>query len=132
MDDTAVIILVVEDDATLRLSAEDTLLEVGFKVELVASGTKALALLDKPDAAFKALITDVNLGSGPNGWEVARRAREVFPTIPVVYVTGDSAAEWTSQGVPNSILIAKPFIPAQLITAVTQLLNAAPPPMDAA
>jgi len=130
MDDTSIVILLVEDDATIALLSEDALLEAGFKVELVASAAKALALLDRPDAAFKALVTDVNLGGdGPNGWDVARHAREVFPAIPVVYVTGDSAAEWTSRGVPNSILLTKPFVSAQLITAVSQLLNAAPPPV---
>jgi hypothetical protein len=38
-------------------------------------------------------------------------------------MTGDSAAEWASHGVPKSILLTKPFAPAQLLTAVSQLLN---------
>ena len=38
-------------------------------------------------------------------------------------MTGGHAEAWKSQGVPNSILIEKPFAPAQLITAVSQLLN---------
>jgi len=42
--------------------------------------------------------------------------------------TGAAGSEWASQGVPNSILLTKPFAPAQLITAVSQLLNAAAPP----
>ena len=45
------------------------------------------------------------------------------PQFPVVYMTGDSAAEWDSIGVPNSILLTKPFAPAQLVTALSQLLN---------
>ena len=59
-----------------------------------------------------------------NGWEVARRAREIFPDLPVVYVTSMAAEQWTSQGVPKSILIQKPFAPAQITTAISQLLNA--------
>jgi hypothetical protein len=47
-------------------------------------------------------------------------------SAPVVYMTGASADQWTSQGVPNSILLQKPFAPAQLMTAVSQLLNAPP------
>jgi hypothetical protein len=43
-------------------------------------------------------------------------------------MTGAAGSEWASQGVPNSILLTKPFAPAQLITAVSQLLNAAAPP----
>jgi two-component system, cell cycle response regulator CpdR len=42
-------------------------------------------------------------------------------------MTGAADDAWTSQGVPNSILLQKPFAPAQLVTAVPQLLNAMPP-----
>jgi hypothetical protein len=44
--------------------------------------------------------------------------------FPVVYMTGAAADEWAIQGVPNSILLAKPFAPAQLVTAISNLLNA--------
>ena len=66
---------------------------------------------------------DVNIGKPPNGWVVARRAREVSATMPVIYMTGDSGHEWASQGVPNSLVLIKPFAPAQLVTAVSSLLN---------
>jgi hypothetical protein len=45
--------------------------------------------------------------------------------MPVVYMSGDSSPEWSSKGVPNSLMVAKPFAPAQIITAVSTLLNAA-------
>jgi CheY-like chemotaxis protein len=63
-----------------------------------------------------------------DGWAVARAAREIEPEFPVVYMTGAAANEWGSKGVPNSILLNKPFAPAQLVTAVSQLLNAGSPP----
>lgn len=48
--------------------------------------------------------------------------------LPVVYVTGDSANAWASQGVPNSVLITKPFAPAQVVTAVSlNAVSSAPP-----
>jgi hypothetical protein len=50
----------------------------------------------------------------------------------VVYVTGAAAAEWSSKGVPNSLIIQKPFAPAQVVTAVSQLLNAPPTATPAA
>ena len=62
-----------------------------------------------------------------NGWQVAKAAREIDPAFPIVYMTGAAAGEWPSHGVPNSILLAKPFAPAQLVTAVSQLLNAGTP-----
>jgi len=59
-----------------------------------------------------------------NGWQVAKAAREIDPTFPIVYMTGAAAGDWPSHGLPNSILLEKPFAPAQLVTAVSQLLNA--------
>jgi hypothetical protein len=38
-------------------------------------------------------------------------------------VTGAAADQWAAQGVPNSILLEKPFAPAQLVIAISQLLN---------
>ena len=59
-----------------------------------------------------------------NGWQVAKAAREIDSAFPIVYMTGAAAGDWPSHGVPNSILLEKPFAPAQLVTAVSQLLNA--------
>jgi DNA-binding NtrC family response regulator len=79
-------------------------------------------LLDAEDAAFSALVTDINLTGKLLGWEVAKRARELHPEIPVVYMTG-AGHDWAVNGVPNSVLVSKPFAAAQIVTAVSQLLN---------
>ena len=76
---------------------------------------------------YSALVTDVHVTSGTDGWAVARQAREIDPLLAVVYMTGAAADEWASQGVPGSILLQKPFAPAQLVTAVSQLLNTSGP-----
>jgi CheY-like chemotaxis protein len=82
-------------------------------------------LLDASDGKYRALVTDVNLGTdGMTGWDVARHAREINPSFSVVYMSGDSAEDWASQGVPKSIMLSKPFAPVQLVIAVAQLLNA--------
>ena len=57
------------------------------------------------------------MGIGLDGWEVAHRAREKFPSLAVVYVTGDSAAGWSAHGMPMSIVSEKPFADAELVTA---------------
>jgi DNA-binding response OmpR family regulator len=58
-----------------------------------------------------------------DGWEAARRARRVVPDFPVLYVSSRRAEEWASHGVPNSVVLQKPFAPAQLVTAISTLLN---------
>ena len=61
------------------------------------------------------------------GWEVAKQARQIEPEFPIVYMTGAAADDWASHGVPHSILLVKPFAPARLVTAVSQLLNVGNP-----
>ncbi|MGY8634546.1 response regulator [Bradyrhizobium sp. 14AA] len=122
-------ILVVEDDYLIAEMVREALAEGGFETEVVASGQEALSLLDD-DHKYRALVTDINLQDERTGWQVATRARELFADLPVVYMTGAAADEWTSRGVPNSVLLTKPFAPAQVVTAVSQLLNDTPPPSE--
>jgi DNA-binding response OmpR family regulator len=122
------IILVVEDDQLIQTIAEEALTDGGFGIVIASSGENAIELLETSGGKYRALITDINLGHDKlDGWQVARRAREIDPAFPVVYMSGDGAEVWASQGVPNSIMLSKPFAPAQLVTAVSQLLNSTPP-----
>jgi len=121
------VILVVEDDAPVQTIVEEALTDGGFEPAIAASGEEAVTLLMGIKGKYRALVTDVQLRGVMDGWEVAKRAREIDPEFPIVYMTGGHAAEWPSHGVPNSILLTKPFAPAQLVTAVSQLLNAGKP-----
>ncbi len=122
------IILVVEDDQLLQGLIEESLTDAGFATVLASSGENAVELLLASEGKYRALVTDINLGSGIDGWDVARHAREIDHDFPVVYMSGKDAGDWASKGVPNSIMLVKPFAPAQLITAVSQLLNMGTPP----
>ncbi len=119
----APVVLVVEDEDPLQDIVEDALKDGGFDVVTAASGPEALALLKSGTAKCSALVTDINLRGAMNGWEIARLARESDPALAVIYMTAAAADEWASHGVPGSILLQKPFAPAQLVTAVAQLLN---------
>jgi DNA-binding response OmpR family regulator len=121
-------ILVVEHDHLVQSVIEEALTDGGFEVLVASSGEQAIAALEGADGKFRALVTDINLGRDKvDGWEIARHAREIDPAFPVIYMSGDSAEAWASKGVPNSIMLAKPFAPAQLVTAVSQLLNSGMP-----
>ena len=120
--DEARVILVVEDDQTIQSIVAEALGDGGFEPAIASSGEEALTLLG--GNKYRVLIIDIKLGKDRiRGWDVARRARAINPDLPVVYITGANADEWAVQGVPNSILLTKPFAPAQLVTAVSQLLN---------
>jgi CheY-like chemotaxis protein len=122
--DNAVLILVVEDDQLIQGLVEESLSDGGYETAIATSGEDAAALLRADSQTYRALVTDINLLGRVDGWEVARLARETNPTLPVIYMTGAAADDWPSQGVPGSVLLTKPFAPAQLVTAISQLLNA--------
>lgn len=121
------IILVIEDDEAIQSLVEDALTEGGFATAIAASGEEAVTLLKGRTSEYRALVTDINLRGKMDGWEVARNAREIDPVFPVIYMSGNSAADWASKGVPNSLMLPKPFALAQLVTAIANLLNSGTP-----
>jgi DNA-binding response OmpR family regulator len=125
--DSRPIVLVVEDEPLIGLSVQDGLEEAGYEVRLMNDAVHALHELESAAELLSALVTDIRLKGDQDGWQVARRARELNPQLPVVYMSGDSAVEHTSQGVPHSIMVQKPFAPAQIVTAVSTLINKLPP-----
>jgi CheY-like chemotaxis protein len=121
---TSVLVFVVEDDPLIRQVLEDALNDGGYAVRVATTGEEAIDLLDEVGATFQALITDVDLAPGKlTGWDVARHAREITANLPVIYMTGASGNDWASKGVPKSMLMSKPFTSAQMVTAVSQLIN---------
>jgi DNA-binding response OmpR family regulator len=118
----APVLLYVEDEIITQDVVEVALREAGFDVLIASDGAEAMGVLAKPDSGLRGLITDIDLGDGPDGWAIARKARELISALPVVYVSGASNADWASRGVPNSVMIAKPFAPAQVVVAISSLL----------
>ena len=117
-------ILVVEDEIAILEMVQDALDEAGFAVTAANDVQTATKMLDDQGAEFRGLITDVNLGSSQTtGWDIAKQAREINDQLPIVYMTGGNAHEWSINGVPNSVLIVKPFASAQIVTAISQLIN---------
>jgi DNA-binding response OmpR family regulator len=121
----APVLLLVEDEVLLQELLATQFTDAGFELVMASDGNRALAELEADAARFKAIVTDIELGKGPDGWDVARRARELVADMPVVYITGASGHDWSSRGVPDSVLVSKPFAFTQLSTAVATLITAA-------
>lgn len=118
------LLLYVEDETLIRTDVADSLGEAGFSVVTAADGVEALSVLESQASSLRGLVTDIDLGDGPDGWEIARRARELKPEIAVIYVSGHGGLDWSARGVPHSVMVAKPFVAAQIVVAVSNLLNA--------
>jgi len=123
LDKELPVVLVVEDDQEIQIILEEALRDGGFDPAVAGSGEEAITLLRRLRSKYRAVVTDIVLLGRTDGWRVGRAAREIDPAFPVVYISGAAHAQWPVQGVPNSILLTKPFAPAQLVTAISQLLN---------
>lgn len=119
----APLLLYVEDEVLIQAMVVDALEEAGFAAVTAMNGDDALRAI-RSDDRIRGMITDINIGAGIDGWEVARLARECSAGLPIVYVSGTNSREWESRGVPNSIMVAKPFAPAQIVVAMSSLLIA--------
>ena len=118
------LILLVEDEDLIREMLVDALEAAGFSTLVAADARRAVELFEDNGDEIRGLVTDINLDDGKNGWELAREAREHASDLPVVYISGASGHEWASLGVPNSLMITKPFAPAQIVVAISSLLVA--------
>jgi DNA-binding NtrC family response regulator len=78
-------ILIVEDEAAIRLALSGLLKREGYTVEQAPDGGTALGLL--ADNAYDFILTDLALGEGASGMDVLRKAKELHPETPVVMIT---------------------------------------------
>lgn len=123
MTETTISVFIAEDEVLIGALLEASLTDEGLDTTVALTGSDAVHTLKGGSKTFQVLITDIRLGGKPDGWGVAQCAREVNPDIGVIYITGDSMEDWRAKGLPDSVLIAKPFVPAQIVTAVMNLLN---------
>lgn len=127
MNQEAPSVLLVEDELLIAFALEEELTEAGFQVTSLTRPSPALSAIEGGTLSYRALVTDIDLGEGLDGWALARRAREVDSQLAVIYMSGKSGVEWAAQGVPNSVMLQKPFAFSQLLTALSAKLNEQPP-----
>jgi DNA-binding response OmpR family regulator len=116
-------VLLVDDDPTVLMFLEAGMQDRGYSVLSARSGGEALSILDSGLAPIDILVVDIRIGAGVNGWEIARCARDITSTLPIVYITGDSALSFAFEGLANSVLLQKPFSDGELADAVGLLLR---------
>jgi len=114
-------VLLVEDEILLCWVVEDALRECGHEVLTLTTGSEGLEALEQGQS-FDALVTNIKLSDGLDGWALARRARELDPSIAVLYVSGDSISRQNEDGVEGSKMLAKPFDPDKLCDALADLI----------
>lgn len=123
-------ILFVDDNFLFNVDSREFLQDLGIKVEPAYCASAAFEAIDR-GRQLSALVTDVDLGPGPDGFEVARYARAAYPGLPVVYISGTRAASHAQEGVSGSEFIGKPLHPSQVTQALIRVTHLTSPPSAA-
>jgi two-component system, response regulator PdtaR len=112
-------VLVVEDEPLVRMFAADFLDEAGFKVFEAVNAEEAVTLLQaRPD--IQAVVTDIELPGGMNGFELARVVQERWPGVVVIATSGRERP--ILGDLPDSVpFISKPYVPATIAALIRQL-----------
>jgi CheY-like chemotaxis protein len=119
--DTSRRILLVDDDAIVRMGMRGVLEGLGHEVLDVSSGEAALALLCE-GVAVDALVTDYAM-PGMDGAEVVREARRLLPGLPAVVATGYADVPRLPEG---AAVLHKPFSPRELGARLEATLRGKP------
>lgn len=118
------VVLLVEDDVTIRPLLTEELEREGYHVIACARGAEGLSVLQS-DARVDILVTDVGLPSGLHGRQVADGGRVSRPELPVLFITGyaDAAAAVGAGQLPSGMqVVSKPFDVAELVRRVREML----------
>lgn len=113
-------ILLVEDDALIRVDTAEVLATLGHRVLEAASAEQALAIMQRQD--FDVLFTDIGL-PGISGDELARRVRDADPAKGVIFATGKAFAPSVA-GNGTHIVINKPYSVAAIERALKAVRSA--------
>jgi two-component system, cell cycle sensor histidine kinase and response regulator CckA len=117
-------VLLVEDEPAVRLMTSRALQEFGYGVVEAGGGHQALGVLERDEGRVDLLITDVIL-HGMDGPELARRAKELRPELPVLFISGYTDDEIVRRGLleAGQPFLQKPFTPEALSNEVAGLLR---------
>ncbi|WP_089930983.1 response regulator [Caulobacter sp. UNC279MFTsu5.1] len=113
-------ILFVEDDVIASLASSDFLRDRGFRVIEVANAPLAATIINQR-GYLSALVCDIDLGPGDDGFQIARQARIAHPELPVVFISAMAASRHMIEGVNGSVFIQKPYHPRQVLEALRAL-----------
>jgi DNA-binding response OmpR family regulator len=121
---TETTILVVDDDAMMRTLVGRTLRNEGFQVWTASGAPEARQLLGRIPGVLDLILTDVAMPGGM-GPQLATEVRQAHPSVRLLYMSSYSRKDLLGHGIDlgKEDLIAKPFMPAELVARVRATLS---------
>ena len=118
-DTTPAVVLVVEDEALLRLLVVDILEEAGFEViEACTADDAVILLVQRSD--IRVVFTDVNMPGHLDGFELARHVQDHHCGVGVIIGSGKCRPR-PEDIPPGTIFLEKPYSPSTLIQQVKRM-----------
>jgi signal transduction histidine kinase/sensor domain CHASE-containing protein/ActR/RegA family two-component response regulator len=118
------IILVVEDETDLLRLTKEFLSDLGYHVLSAANGVEALKVIET-ETNIQLVCTDVVMPQGITGPDLAKKLREIYPAIKVLFVSGYTQnALSQNYTIPEETkILTKPYKMYELAAAIRDLLD---------
>ena len=115
-----IVILVVEDEAIIRMAAVDMLEQAGFAVVEAADADSAICILELRNNV-RAVFTDTNMPGSLDGLRLAHTIRGRWPPINLILTSGRLAV--SDEELPtDGRFIRKPYLPEDLVATIRERL----------
>lgn len=116
------IVLMVEDEALIRLNAVEMLTAAGYEVLEAANADEAIEILEaRPDISI--LFTDIQMPGSIDGLKLAHAVRHRWP--PIKIVTSSGHVNLTEDDLPDGArFVPKPYSDADIVSTFRELLAA--------
>ncbi len=119
------VIMVVEDEAIIRMEAVQMLEDAGFWVVEAGNAHDAISILESRND-IRAIFTDINMPGTMDGMRLARTARDRWPPIHLI-VTSGLVSPNDDDLPPGGKFIPKPYDLRHVIKTIRALLDQTPP-----
>jgi CheY-like chemotaxis protein len=120
---TPIRVLVVEDEAFVRMDAVEILRAAGFDILEAANADEAIQILET-HSDIRLIFTDIDMPGSMNGLKLAAAVRDRWPPVRIIATSGHFKVQ-TGDLPADARFISKPYQPAQIISAVRELTSAA-------
>jgi two-component system, response regulator PdtaR len=115
-------VLVVEDETFIRMDVVETLSAAGFDILEATNAGEAIQMLER-DSDISLIFTDIDMPGSMNGLKLAAAVRDRWPPVRIIATSGHFKVRADDLPV-GARFIAKPYQPAQIISAIYELTGA--------
>ena len=119
MQKSKIVVLVVEDEPLVRMTAVDAVEEAGFEALEAANADAAIAILEKRND-IRILFTDINMPGSMDGMKLAAAVRGRWPPIEIIVTSGRYRIQ-ESQLPERGVFLPKPYRTDDVIETLQRL-----------